>query len=88
MNTVVTAPSTVAAALFVLALGLLLYPWHDKPKQQRSRFAAYLALGAGSGLVALGFYLTHAGISHVWPFAAGAVIFPVLGTRWWARREK
>jgi hypothetical protein len=40
----------VVIALYVLALALWLYPWHDKPKQQRSRLAASVALGAAFGL--------------------------------------
>lgn len=52
-------------------------PWHDKPKQQRSRLAASVAFGAGTGLAALGLYLTHAGSWEVWPVVVLAVLFPV-----------
>jgi hypothetical protein len=80
----------VVIALYVLALALWLYPWHDKPKQQRSRLAASVALGAAFGLLALSFYLTHTFSWHVWALVVLAVMFvmfPVAGIiRAW--REK
>jgi hypothetical protein len=39
--------------------------------------AASVAFGAGTGLAALGLYLTHAGSWEVWPVVVLAVLFPV-----------
>jgi threonine/homoserine efflux transporter RhtA len=50
----------VMIALFVLALAVRFYPWHDPRKFRRTRLAAWVAWGALFGLLALSFYLSYA----------------------------
>lgn len=76
----------VGIALFVLALAVRFYPWHDTRKRQRARLAAWVAWGALFGLLALSFYLSHAH-GHaipIWRIAPLFAVAPMI----MARREK
>jgi uncharacterized membrane protein YhhN len=76
----------VQIAVVVIALGLIAYPWRDKPAKRRFGVVAFVGFGVGFGIQALEYYLARTPMWVVWLCAAWAVALPAFG--FWSRRSE